>query len=76
MTTRVSQIKQGGDALNKLAMGLHIDSGVAALGVGATAARPANLTNDDIGHMFFDTTLHKPVWWKGGGWVDATGTAA
>lgn len=41
---------------------------------GTTAARPvANLV---VGMSYFDTTLGKPVWYKGPGWVDATGTAA
>lgn len=28
----------------------------------------------DPGTMMFDTTLGKPIWWTGTGWVDATGT--
>lgn len=34
------------------------------------------LTNHirDIGYMYFDTTLNKPIWWNGTNWVDATGT--
>ena len=28
-----------------------------------------------VGQMYFDTTLHKPIWYKGSSkWVDATGT--
>jgi hypothetical protein len=41
---------------------------------GATGSRPkAQLT---IGQTYFDTTLGKPVWWRGSVWVDATGTPA
>jgi hypothetical protein len=38
---------------------------------GTTAARPTiQLT---IGQTYFDTTLGRPVWWRGAAWVDATG---
>ena len=38
---------------------------------GATAARPtAQLA---VGQTYFDTTLGKPVWWRGAVWVDAAG---
>ena len=41
---------------------------------GSTADRP---TSDLwVGRQYFDTTLGRPVWWAGAGWVDATGTAA
>ena len=46
---------------------------------GATSNRPTSrLTNDyqTIGFRYFDTTLGKPVFWNGTGWVDATGAAA
>ena len=39
---------------------------------GATAARPVKGLCPGV--TFFDTTLNKPVWWTGSGWVDATGT--
>ena len=47
---------------------------------GTTTSRPtsgdlATLPNSGIGFMYFDTTLGKPVWWKGVAWVDATGAA-
>lgn len=38
---------------------------------GTTANRP---TTVNIGYSYFDTTLGKPIWWKGTVWVDATGT--
>ena len=39
--------------------------------------RPSNLTNSykDIGFMYFDATLNKPIWWDGTKWIDATGSA-
>jgi hypothetical protein len=76
MTTRVKPIKAGGDSLNKLALGLHIDAGAASLSVGATSARPTGLTTDDIGHMHFDTTLGFPVFWTGSAWHNAAGSVA
>lgn len=43
---------------------------------GATSGRPT-LTNtwEDIGAMYFDTTLGKPIFWNGTSWVDAAGTS-
>lgn len=41
--------------------------------VGTTAERPTNVFDTDAGHMYFDTTLNKPVWWNGSAWVDSTG---
>lgn len=38
---------------------------------GVTADRPA--TRLVVGQSYFDTTLGKPIWWKGAVWVDATG---
>jgi hypothetical protein len=35
-------------------------------------ARPTDQLT--VGQVFFDTALGKPIWWKGGQWVDATGT--
>lgn len=37
---------------------------------GTTGERP---TGVNVGFQYFDTTLNKPIWWKGGQWVDATG---
>lgn len=40
----------------------------------ATSSRPSDGIDD--GYMIFDTTLNKPIWYKGNNvWVDATGTA-
>lgn len=49
------------------------DLGIQAIMSGATAGRPTDTAQ--VGQMFFDTTLEKPIWYKGAGsWVDATGT--
>lgn len=40
-----------------------------------TASRPT-LGTAHSGFMMLDTTLHKPIWWTGTGWVDATGIGA
>lgn len=38
---------------------------------GNGSARPVGV---NVGEMYFDTTLSKPIWWNGTEWVDATGT--
>ena len=40
---------------------------------GTTEQRP-NLTTDDEGFQYFDTTLHEPIWWNGTQWIDGTNT--
>ena len=41
---------------------------------GTTANRP---TEDLwVGRIYYDTTLAKPIWYKGPGWILADGTAA
>lgn len=40
-------------------------------GSGASGARPSY---PSLAEQYFDTTLNKPIWWKGTGWVDAAGT--
>jgi hypothetical protein len=40
---------------------------------GATADRPTKGLY--VGRPYFDTTLGKPIWYSGSGWVDATGAA-
>ena len=42
---------------------------------GSTASRPGLLDATYIGFIWFDTTLGKPIWWNGTGWVDATGAS-
>jgi len=54
---------------------------VALVRRGPTANRPLRadgsaLTADHTGMSYFDTTLGKPLWWSGTGWVDAAGAAA
>ena len=40
---------------------------------GDTASRPSSYR--EVGQMYFDTTLNKPIWYKGSStWVDANGT--
>lgn len=64
------------DALNN--MDGYVSYGDSLLGYnkGATTDRPTGMTSADEGFEYFDTTLHKPVYWNGSGWVDATGVSA
>ena len=39
---------------------------------GSTADRPTNSLT--VGQTYFDTTLGIPIWYKGSGWVNASGT--
>lgn len=41
---------------------------------GTTPSRPGG--TPPTGFMYFDTTLGKPIWYDGSGWVDANGTPA
>lgn len=48
---------------------------------GSTSERPvfslgSTVERFSIGYYYFDTTLGKPIWWNGDGWVDATGATA
>ena len=40
---------------------------------GTTEQRPT-LTASDEGFQYYDTTLHKPIWWNGTQWIDGTNT--
>lgn len=48
---------------------------------GSSSERPTFLTKENEGFVFFDTTLHKPIYWTGdvtlgdNGWVDAIGNS-
>lgn len=42
-------------------------------GADTTTNRPLN--GLETGDWYFDTTLTKPIWYTGSGWVDATGAA-
>ncbi len=39
---------------------------------GTTADRPTVFLF--VGRTYFDTTLGKPIWYNGTGWIDAAGT--
>lgn len=43
--------------------------------VGTTAQRPTGLLAADIGFLYYDSTLKKPIWWDGTAWTDASGVA-
>lgn len=38
--------------------------------IGSSSERPSGI---NIGFMYFDYTIKKPIWWNGTVWVDATG---
>jgi len=40
---------------------------------GTTVNRPT--ANQQIGQIYFDTTLDIPIWWNGTKWVNASGTS-
>lgn len=40
---------------------------------GTTANRPSADLNMPVGLQYFDTTISKPIYWTGTGWVDSTG---
>lgn len=42
---------------------------------GTTLQRPSGWGTTGVGRSYFDTTLGKPIWWNGSGWVDGTGSA-
>ncbi len=44
--------------------------------VGASGSTRPTLTSIDVGYIFFDTTLGKPIYWAGTKWVDSTGANA
>lgn len=56
-------------------LGSDLKAGLYTPPFGTTLDRP-DLTASDAGFMYFDTTLGRPVWWSGTGWVDATGAGA
>lgn len=41
--------------------------------IGSTNLRPTDLSIDEKGFQYYDTSLNKPIWWTGTNWVDATG---
>ena len=40
---------------------------------GPSDNRPSNLLEEDEGYMYYDTTLHKPIFWSGEYWIDING---
>lgn len=40
---------------------------------GTTTSRP---TTSILGQYYFDTTINRPIWWNGTGWIKADGTSA
>lgn len=46
---------------------------VSTLLSGTTANRPSADLNMPVGLQYFDTTISKPIYWTGTGWVDSTG---
>ena len=45
---------------------------IGAYAIYSSSTRP---TGVGVGYMMFDTTLGKPIWYDGIGWVDSTGAA-
>ena len=41
----------------------------------AGSTRPT-LSSADVGYVFYDSSIGKPIWWTGSAWVDATGVPA
>lgn len=46
---------------------------IVGLSNSGTSDNRAALNNNDIGFMYFDTILEKPIWWNGDSWVDVDG---
>lgn len=40
------------------------------MNIGTTENRPSNV---NVGYMYFDTNINKPIWYNGTKWIDATG---
>lgn len=49
---------------------VNSESGTARTNKGTTAMRPSNMTANQSGWYYFDTTLNKPFIWNGTSWVD------
>lgn len=67
------------DVLNTLDSYMQEDGYLIGYNKGASSERPSDLKREDEGFEYFDTTLHKLVFWTGDisvgdkGWVDAMG---
>lgn len=44
--------------------------------MGGTKSSRPKISINQIGIMYFDTDLNKPIWWNGHAWVDYQGTAS
>ena len=67
------------DVLNSLDSYVQYEGFLLGFNKGTSKERPTDLTKEDEGFEYFDTTLHKPIYWAGDvsigdkGWVDAMG---
>ena len=67
------------DVLNYLDTEFQVNGFILGYNKGTSYNRPTDLTREDEGFEYFDTTLHKPIYWIGdtsigdNGWVDAMG---
>ncbi len=67
------------DVMNSLDANVQYDGFLLGYNKGSSKERPTDLTTIDEGFEYFDTTLHKPIYWTGDvsigdkGWVDAMG---
>lgn len=67
------------DVMNSLDSNFQEKGFLLGYNKGASIDRPTYLTREDEGFEYFDTTLHKPIYWTGdktigdNGWVDAMG---
>lgn len=54
----------------------QVTAGGTILASGLTPSRASTYrpTNPPVGQVFFDTTLNRPIWWRGADWVDSSGT--
>lgn len=71
MTWNPSKVQDPVTDNNLQHMATQIRERQAAQQVGFTSTRPSN---PQVGWMFFDQTLGKPIFYRSDGWVDATGT--
>lgn len=51
----------------------NINSDIAMGNKFSTGVKNSRPTSPSIGHLYFDTTLNKPIWYNGRNWVDGNG---
>lgn len=66
---RIADATEGDYASNVQGYWVKVNDSLAV----TTTNRPT--TNLKVGQYVFDSTLLKPIWYTGTGWIDATGTA-